>query len=237
MHSRLICTAFFTTAFCSLVFLAEQAKGQTTFTGTGQVGPGSPISGTVTDADGDSIGYTISTVGPLFFNWNGGSNSELGGVVENFGSTDGTFSWTYELSFDQPLDSITLVQTPVLTAGANSGGSLQLTSDASSASVVEGTQGLGNDSLSNLNGSVVTGGNVSTTLVNTFNTEDDWSITLQDVQTVTVDYDPTATAPTVVGNEWLTFVNAQISAVAVPEPSAGILLGLCLAHLGIARRR
>lgn len=220
--------------FCVAVTV-QTAQAQISFTNSGTVSNGAPISGVLTDAEGDSIGYTISTTGPLFFGWNGESASELGGVQDNFGQVDGTFDWVFQMAFDSPLESLTLAQTPIQTAGANSGGSLMIMSDAGNASVNAGMQGLGSDGVSNLNGVVVAGGDVSATLATTDNDEDDWFVNLENVQTVTVRYQPTATSPAVVGSEWLTFTNADV--VAIPEPSTLVGLGCLLATVSLRRRR
>jgi hypothetical protein len=219
----------------SFVAASQPALAQISFTNSGQVGSSSPISGVLTDAEGDSIGYTISTTGPLFFGWNGDAASELGGVQENFGQIDGTFDWIFTMAFDSPIESLTLSQTPFYSTGTNAGGSLMVMSDAANASANAGTQGLGSDSLSNLNGVVVAGGDVSATLATTRNDEDDWFVNLENVQTVTVRYQPTATAPAVVGSEWLTFSDANV--VAIPEPSTLVGLGCLLATVTLRRRR
>ena len=240
------------TLFASGV-LTQDAQAQFGFTNDGEVSDGSPISGFLTDAAGDSIGYEISALGPLVFGWNGSTSSEPGGVQHNFNTVDdqgdvvpvnGPIEWLFRLEFDSPIASLSLSQTPVRTAGNNSGGLLGIDSDAASATVFAGTQGLGTDGLSNLNSVAIDGGNVGATLARTDNNEDDWLVTLNNVQTVTIQYDPTTNAtPDItsgIGAEWLTFSNATISAAtiaAIPEPSTFFGLTALFTATAMRRRR
>ena len=228
---RILAPAFL---FCFIASV-QTVQAQISFSNIGEVSNGSPISGILTDAQGDSIGYSISTAGPLFFGWNEEGSSDPGGVQHQFGQVDGTFDWVFTMAFDNPIDSLTLGQTPIHSTGANAGGSLMIMSDAANASANAGTQGLGSDGFSNLNSIVVAGGDVSANLATTANDEDDWSVNLENVQNVTVRYQPTATSPAVVGSEWLTFTNADI--VAVPEPSTLLGLGCLLTTVALRRRR
>ena len=145
----------------------QYAQAQFGFSNAGQVSVGSPITGFLTDAAGDSIGYEISTPGPLAFGWNGSTSSEPGVVQHNFNAVNGPIEWLFELEFDSPIASLSLSQTPVQTAGNNSGGFLNIDSDAASATVFAGTQGLGTDGLSNLNNVLINQGNVEATLART----------------------------------------------------------------------
>ena len=231
------------TLFASGV-LTQDAQAQFGFTNDGEVSAGSPITGFLTDAAGDSIGYEISALGPLVFGWNGSTSSEPGGVQHNFNTVNGPIEWSFQLEFDSPIASLSLSQTPVRTAGNNSGGLLGIDSDAASATVFAGTQGLGTDGLSNLNSVAIVGGNVGATLARTDNNEDDWLVTLNNVQTVTIQYDPTTNAtPDItsgIGAEWLTFSNATISAAtiaAIPEPSTFFGLTALFTATAMRRRR
>ena len=219
--------------------LTQDARAQFGFSNTGQVSAGSPITGFLTDAAGDSIGYEISTLGPLVFGWNGSTSSEPGVVQHNFNAVNGPIEWLFELEFDSPIASLSLSQTPVRTTGNNSGGLLDIDSDAASASVFAGTQGLGTDGLSNLNNVLINQGNVDATLARTDNNEDDWLVTLNNVQTVTIQYDPTTNeTPDItsgIGAEWLTFSNATISAI--PEPSTFFGLTALFTATAMRRRR
>ena len=144
------------------------------------------------------------------------------------------------MEFDSPIASLSLSQTPVRTAGNNSGGLLGIDSDAASATVFAGTQGLGTDGLSNLNNVLINQGNVEATLARTDNNEDDWLVTLNNVQTVTIQYDPTTDATSGIGAEWLTFSNATISAAtiaAIPEPSTFFGLTALFTATAMRRRR
>ena len=227
--------------FC-LIIIAQPARAQISFTGTGPVSEGSPVSGVLTDAEGDSVGYSISTIGPLFFGWNTSAASELGGIQGNFGSTSGSFDWIFTMAFDRPVESLTLSQTPLRTAGGNAGGFLAILTDSNLATVDAGTQGLGPDGLSNLGNVFTAGGDLIATLAPTANDEDDWSVDLNNVQNVTVRYQPTSASPAVVEGEWLTFSDANIAAVqiqpvAIPEPSVLLGLGCLLATTSLRRRR
>ena len=226
------------TLFASGV-LTQDAQAQFGFTNDGEVSDGSPISGFLTDAAGDSIGYEISALGPLVFGWNGSTSSEPGVVQHNFNAVNGPIEWLFELEFDSPIASLSLSQTPARTTGNNSGGLLDIDSDAASASVFAGTQGLGTDGLSNLNNVLINQGNVDATLARTDNNEDDWLVTLNNVQTVTIQYDPTTNAtPNItagIGAEWLTFSNATIAAI--PEPSTFFGLTALFTATVMRRRR
>ena len=228
------------TLFASGV-LTQDAQAQFGFSNAGQVSDGSPITGFLTDAAGDSIGYEISTLGPLVFGWNGNNtSSEPGGVQHNFNAVNGPIEWLFELEFDSPIASLSLSQTPVRTTGNNSGGLLDIDSDAAFATVFAGTQGLGTDGFSNLNSVLITGGDVDATLARTDNDEDDWLVTLNNVQTVTIQYDPTTDATSGIGAEWLTFSNATISAAtiaAIPEPSTFFGLTALFTATAMRRRR
>ena len=82
-------------------------------------------------------------------------------------------------------------------------------------------------------------GNVDATLARTDNNEDDWLVTLNNVQTVTIQYDPTTNeTPDItsgIGAEWLTFSNATISAI--PEPSTFFGLTALFTATAMRRRR
>ncbi len=181
--------------FCIAVTV-QSTQGQISFTNSGAVSDGSSISGVPMDAEGNSIGHTIST---LFFGWNRQDASDLGGVQDSFGSVDGTFDWVFELAFDNPFSSLVLAQTSIHSSGAYAGGSLMIMSDATNATVDAGSQGLGSDGLSNLNGVLIAGRDISATLATMDNDEDNY---LKNVRTVTVRYQPTVTLPAVVGSEW-----------------------------------
>ena len=238
IHSLRIVAVAVVTLLASDV-LTQDARAQFGFSNAGQVSAGSPITGLLTDAAGDSIGYEISTLGPLVFGWNGSTSSELGGVQHNFNTVNGPIEWLFQLEFDSPIASLSLSQTPVRTAGNNSGGLLDIDSDAASANVFAGTQGLGTDGLSNLNSVLITGGDVDATLARTDNDEDDWLVTLNNVQTVTIQYDPTTNeTPDItsgIGAEWLTFSNATIAAI--PEPSTFFGLTALFTATVMRRRR
>ena len=248
IHSLRIVAVAVVTLLASDV-LTQDARAQFGFSNAGQVSAGSPITGFLTDAAGDSIGYEISTLGPLVFGWNGSTSSEPGVVQHNFNTVDaqgdvvpvnGPIEWLFELEFDSPIASLSLSQTPVRTDGNNSGGLLDIDSDAASANVFAGTQGLGTDGLSNLNSVLITGGDVDATLARTDNDEDDWLVTLNNVQTVTIQYDPTTDATSGIGAEWLTFSNATISAAtiaAIPEPSTFFGLTALFTATAMRRRR
>ena len=216
------------------VSLTQDAQAQISFTNSGQVSfeEGStqpPISGFLTDAANNSIGYTISNLGPLVFGWNGPLSSEQGGVQHNFDTgamVDDTLF--FQLEFAEPIASLTLSQTLDRTAGGNDGGSLAIGSDAASVDVFAGTQSVGN-----LNSVLISGGGATATLAPTSNADDDWFINLSNVQSVTVEYDPTPTSG--VGGEWLTFSNATI--LAIPEPSTFFGLTALFAASALRRRR
>ena len=120
---------------------------------SGTVSAGAPIIGTLTDGAGNSVGYELSTVGPLFFGWNGQAGSEVSGVQTNFAQSSTINDWIFTLSFDRPIDQLSLGQTNLFSTGANAGGMLLFFSDAASNSVNLGTPGLGPDGLSNLGSS------------------------------------------------------------------------------------
>lgn len=226
--------------FATTIFATQNLQAQTGYTNSGQVSAGAPISGTLTDAAGDSVGYEISTVGALFFGWNGNAGSEAAGVQTNFGQNTTIEDWVFTLTFDTPIDQLTLSQTPLITSGANAGGTLAVLSDASSVSANLGTPGLGADGLSNLAGAFpVNGGDVIATLLPTFNDEDDWSVQLNNLQTLTVLYQPIGATPADIGSEWFTFSDAVVGPPVnvIPEPSTVLGLSGLLVTLTLRRRR
>ena len=87
IHSLRIVAVAVVTLLASDV-LTQDARAQFGFSNAGQVSAGSPITGFLTDAAGDSIGYEISTLGPLVFGWNGSTSSEPGVVQHNFNTVD-----------------------------------------------------------------------------------------------------------------------------------------------------
>jgi len=226
--------------FCSTMFTLQDLHAQVNFTNSGQVTSDSPISGFLTDAAGDSVGYEISTVGALFFGWNGDADSEAGGVQADIGQNTTIDDWVFTFNFDNPIDQLTLSQTPFVTSGENAGGGLTIFSDAGSVSVDLGTPGLGADGVSNLASAVpVNGGDVIASLSPTSNDEADWSVQLNDLTTLTVFYQPIGATSADIGSEWFTISDAIVGppATAIPEPSTLLSLGGILTALSLRRRR
>ncbi|MDA8564038.1 hypothetical protein N9L06_06255 [Mariniblastus sp.] len=158
------------------VFITQSAHAQISSSGSSVVSTGSPISGFLTDAAANTIEHDITTTGALFFGSKRSTSSELGGVQQNFGTGGAPFESISTLKFDNTIESRFLGQTPVLTTGANFGAELTSTSDAGSAKVIAGSQGMGVDGSSNLDNVVSTDGDVTADLASTFNDEAiDWS--------------------------------------------------------------
>lgn len=232
---------FGTAILFSMIAFAQTCSGQVNFTNSGEVSAGSSISGTLTDAAGDSVGYDVSTEGALFFGWNGHAGSDLGGVQANYAQSTEVVDWLFTFTFDSPIEQLTLSQAPFLSDGANAGGNLFFFSDAASVEVDLGTQGLGPDGLSNLDSaSTLNSGDVITTLLPTFNNEDDWSVSLSNLQSLTVLYQPLGDTGADIGSEWFTISEATVGppvAAAIPEPSALLGLTSLLAATALRRRR
>jgi len=228
------------TLFSILIFASQNLQAQLSFTNSGQVTSDSPINGFLTDAAGDSVGYEISTVGSLAFGWNGDAGSDLGGVQANFAQSTEILDWSFTVSFDDPIEQLVLSQAPFRSVGGNAGGTLAILSDAGSLSIDLGTSGLGTDGVSNLAGAFpVNGGDVIATLNRTFNGEDDWSVALNNIQNLTVLYQPIGATSADIGSEWFTISDATVGppVTAVPEPSTLLGLGGILTALSLRRRR